>query len=65
MTVGFSAYISLVFCLVMMGFSYTVTIQKLWDLQEENERLKETIEGLKDYIKLREEVENTKEFGRK
>ena len=56
MTVGFSAYISLVFCYLMMLFGYTVIIKKLVNLQEENKELKETIEGLKD-CKLREEIE--------
>lgn len=55
MTVGFSAYISLVFCYVLMCFGYTVIIKKFVKLQEENKELKETIVGLTDYIKLSEE----------
>lgn len=62
MTVGFSVYISLLFCYVLMCFAYTVIIKKFLNLQEENKELKATIEGLNDYIKLREEIENTKEF---
>lgn len=58
MTVGFSVYISLVFCYVLMCFAYTLIIKKCIKLQEENKELKETIEGLIDYIKLKEKVEN-------
>lgn len=55
MTVGFSVYIALIFCYVLMCIAYTLIIKKFLNLQEENKELKATIEGLKDYIKLSEE----------